>query len=442
MSSPNAEQTHDETRPASVLRILSGLHAGASRELAEQEMILVGSGDDCDIVLADHGVARHHALLNLTAGMSSLRALDAPLRVDGQPLHPGDPVELGGLQRIQLGDAAIAFGDEDDPGWEALLPDAAELRGQPRATGGGMRRLPVIAALAVLSLASLAIFAAVMPTREPPPDVRAQLDAVVRDFRISDARVHDNVNGEPVLTGTVRDAATRARILQYLREKKIEAPPPELRSGEDIAADVGEVLRSQGVSAKTRYLGGGIVEATGRFEDMEKLRVAVQSRAMDDVPGVRKVLPNNTAPPPPPPDAKPSPANAPADAAVRIVRVVRGENAHVVAVDGTEYRPGDDVPGLGRLSAIGESAQAIDAQGVIHKIVPKPVTAEELAAAVERQAATDASAGQAPQAQANAGADPAATPPAATRPASANGSTEMPATDQRLARARPEPERQ
>src|SRR5690606_37123533 len=62
----------DVAVPASVLRILSGLHAGPSRTLAEQEMILVGSGDDCDIVLADHGVARHHALINLTGGMSSL----------------------------------------------------------------------------------------------------------------------------------------------------------------------------------------------------------------------------------------------------------------------------------------------------------------------------------------------------------------------------------
>src|SRR3546814_14580039 len=67
--------------PGNVLRILAGLHAGASRDLAEQEMILVGSGDDCDIVLADQGVARHHALINLVGGLSSLRAPDATLRV-------------------------------------------------------------------------------------------------------------------------------------------------------------------------------------------------------------------------------------------------------------------------------------------------------------------------------------------------------------------------
>src|SRR5688572_138631 len=70
------------------LRILSGLHIGASRPLAEKEMILVGSGEDCDIVLSDPGVAPHHALIGLLGGTFSVRALDAPLRVGGQPLHP------------------------------------------------------------------------------------------------------------------------------------------------------------------------------------------------------------------------------------------------------------------------------------------------------------------------------------------------------------------
>src|SRR3546814_2748105 len=64
--------------PGNVLRILAGLHAGASRDLAEQDMILVGSGDGCDIVLAHQGVARHPALLTLVRGVSPPRALVAP----------------------------------------------------------------------------------------------------------------------------------------------------------------------------------------------------------------------------------------------------------------------------------------------------------------------------------------------------------------------------
>src|SRR3546814_15695531 len=74
--------------PRNVLRILAGLHAGASRDLAEPEMNLVGTGHDGDIVLADQGVARHHALTNLAGALSSLAALDAHTRVDALPRLP------------------------------------------------------------------------------------------------------------------------------------------------------------------------------------------------------------------------------------------------------------------------------------------------------------------------------------------------------------------
>src|SRR3546814_7980150 len=48
---PNVATDEATPVPGNVLRILSGLHAGASRDLAEQEMIMVGSHDACDIVL-------------------------------------------------------------------------------------------------------------------------------------------------------------------------------------------------------------------------------------------------------------------------------------------------------------------------------------------------------------------------------------------------------
>jgi len=402
MSSPQPPQSPD-VEPTNVLRILSGLHAGASRTLAEQEMILVGSGDDCDIVLADQGVARHHALINLIGGMSSLRALDAPLRVDGQPLHPGDPVELRGLQRIQLGEAAIAYGEEHDPGWAMLLPMTSDMPGT-RPASPGLRRLPVIAALAVLSLASLAIFAAVMPAHQKTVDVRTQLKSIISEYQVADGKILENVNGEPVLSGTVKDEATRRRIASRLLRDHLTATT-ELRSGEDIAADVSEVLRTQHVNARTRYLGNGVVEASGRFEDMEALRAATRSRAMNDIPGVTKVLANNFAEPGETKAAGTDAANptAPAvQAPVRIVSVVRSKEPHLLAVDGVEYPVGVDVPGRGRLLSIGEFAQTITADGMLHKVIPEPVTAAEIAAAADQKAAADAAA-TTTQAQVTAG---------------------------------------
>ncbi|MDN5781926.1 MAG: FHA domain-containing protein [Luteimonas sp.] len=405
-STVNAGAASEAEAPASVnvLRILSGLHAGASRDLAEQEMILVGSGDDCDIVLADQGVARHHALINLIGGMSSLRALDAPLRVDGQPLHPGDPVELRGLQRIQLGQAAIAFGEEDDPGWASLAPDI-DLGDNTRAPANGMRKLPLVAALAVLSLASLAIFAAVMPKHAEPADPRSQLNAFIGEFQVRDGQVLEDAQGLPVLRGTVKDDGVRANIEKRVAQAGFEAAL-DLRSAEKIAADVSEVLRTQNINAKTRYMGNGVVEASGRFEDMDAMRAAASSRAMDDVPGVTKVLVRNYVEP----GQLKRTANGPTEAAekkgpTRIVALVRGATPHLVSVDGTKYPVGADVPGRGQLVSIGESAHVVSTDGMLHKIVLQPVTAAEIAAAAETQAAADAMAAGVPAAQGDAGAE-------------------------------------
>src|SRR5690348_14124644 len=48
--------------PVVALRITSGLHRGASMELTGSEY-LVGSSDDCDVVLRDEAVSAHHCRL-------------------------------------------------------------------------------------------------------------------------------------------------------------------------------------------------------------------------------------------------------------------------------------------------------------------------------------------------------------------------------------------
>jgi len=416
---PETDVAAQAPAPANVLRILSGLHAGASRTLGEQEMILVGSGDDCDIVLADNGVARHHALVNLTAGLSSLRALDAPLRVDGQPLHPGDPLELRGLQRIQLGDAAIAFGMEDDPRWATLLPEGAPLPGgSKRVPGTGMRKLPLVAALAVLSLASLAIFAAVMPQHEKPVDPRTQLEGLISEFKINGGTLHKQPDGTFVLSGTVANNRTRDSIEQRVRQIRQQGVDAtlDLRSGEKIAADVREVLRAENLDTTTRYLGNGVVEVSGKFQDMGALAKVSQSRAMKEVAGAKHVYVKNYQPGQGDEHVARTGGKAAAAAEpTRIVKVVREGDRHVVALDGTEYRVGDQIPGLGQLAMIGENVQVLDAQKTPHKVKIQPVTAEELAAAAEQAATANAPQDGAAPAAVDGAADKADTATAAKK---------------------------
>ncbi|QWF17416.1 FHA domain-containing protein [Lysobacter capsici] len=408
------------TPAISVLRVVSGLHTGASRPLSAQETVLIGSSGDCDIVLSDPGVAPRHAFLTRMGGTVSLRALDAPLTIDGQTLNPGDPAELSAMQRVDMGGASIAVGAAEDPGWATMLPNMGELAKPAKSS---MRHLPLIAGLAALSLVSVAIAAAVMPGFEKKPTPKEVVQPLIKEFSIAGGRLVENDDGSLVLSGTVKDATVREMIRKRLVTDEVEARL-DLRTGDDIAGDVREVLRSQGLTTQTRYLGNGDVEVIGRFENEDVFKRAVASRAMQDVNGVRRVIPRNLADeghPAGPTVAAPEVKKAPVSAEpTRIVQIVRGgANPHVIDVDGHEYAVGDVMPDGRSLIAIGDKAWALNKlTGMTDQLKAQPLTAEEQAAAAAAASGVPAAApGTAPTATATATNATPAAPVAPVSPA-------------------------
>ncbi len=364
-----------------VLRIVDGLHAGANRVLAQEEMILVGSGEDCDIVLADDGVANHHALVTLMGGRFMVRALDAPLKIGGQTIQPGDPVELTAVQQIVLGEAAIAFGREDDPDWDNFLTVFEPSGESAPARSGLVRRLPMIAGIAALSLASLAIFAAVLPDPQPKDDPRARLAALMDEHRITDFQIKDGGNGVPMVVGTVDSGAALQRVRDQLDAEGIRATL-EMRTGENIAGDVAEIFRAQGIPVQARYVGNGDVEVVGAFEDGQQLETLVRSRAVSEIPGVARILPRTPGGRVPQGNVE-GVAAAAAPEPVHIVSIVRGDDPHLLASDGSRYVTGDLVPGKGTLISIGEYAHVLGKSGELTRIIPGPAPAMDEAGTAE-----------------------------------------------------------
>ena len=371
MSPTSPEQDkHPPDAGEAVLRIVSGLHVGASRPLSRREMILIGSGDDCDVVLADDGVAAHHALLNVVDGRFHLRALDAPVELPGRTLHPGDPVEVGQVQRIGLGHAAIAFGRADAPEWLLVAPETGLADGiaPPRPRVPLTNRLSMIAGIAVLALAALAIAAAMMPAKAPQVDVEQRLRQLAQAHGVSDPAISRDIDGAAVLSGTVGDRATLARLRAQVEAEALPASV-NLRTGEDLAGDVGEVMRAAGFDVRAEYLGDNNVRVTGELGgDETAVRAFIVSRAMRET-GVNRIEMVNLDTP----VAQAGDEAAPADGdKVRIVSIVRGDAAHVVDADGEQYRPGDIVPGWGELVSIGQHAHVLQADGLLVKLVPQP----------------------------------------------------------------------
>jgi type III secretion protein D len=105
------------------LRILNGLHRGATLPLDGQALV-VGASEDADIVLVDPGIETRHASVQLTEAGWSLTPLEGQVR-DEDSNRPQDLLELqpGGFARV--GQVWLTVVEMDAP-WQNPPPEPVD----------------------------------------------------------------------------------------------------------------------------------------------------------------------------------------------------------------------------------------------------------------------------------------------------------------------------
>lgn len=95
------------------LRILNGLHRGATLPL-DQSTLIIGASEDADVVLVDHDIETRHATLSLTEQGWKLSALDGAVR-DAETNHPQEVLDLQAGAFARIGHVWVTVVDADAP---------------------------------------------------------------------------------------------------------------------------------------------------------------------------------------------------------------------------------------------------------------------------------------------------------------------------------------
>jgi len=341
------------------LRVLVGVHAGAERKLAERDMLIIGSADDCDLIFSDSGVAAHHCIVSYANGQLTVRAVDAEVRIDDDMLHPGDPVGVAPFALVRIGGARFAMGPHWSERWQTLLarverPVAAAEGGVP--APAAKRRPGKFATLAVALVLLCAGGAALTLAQKNTKPVQAVAPVVPRDNEVR-ALVHElGFNGlgveqrgdQSIVTGYVEREEDMATLRAKLDQRGFSGTVIEAKSGARVAADVGESLRMNNVHVDTKWNGAGHVEVKGRFGDGKELYAVLGSRTIKEVNEKLhlKVDVVNLDPPP-------STAKAVTDGK-RIRRIVDGDDPYLLTVDNTKYYLHSTLPQGGTFLGIEE----------------------------------------------------------------------------------------
>jgi hypothetical protein len=142
------------------------------------------------------------------------------------------------------------------------------------------------------------------------------------------------------------------------------------RSNRAIADDVAEVLRLSGVTCNAQYDGDGSVSVRGHLGNPQALSKVIQSRAMREIVGLKRVLAFNLDDPGHDPghvDMRPADDPSPADT-MRIVSAISSEDSYVVTADGSRYYVGAALPQGGRLTGVQEGEVLVERNGQVEHL--------------------------------------------------------------------------
>lgn len=357
----------DLTTPQ-VLRITEGTHRDATFTCEEGGVVLLGSAADCDIILSDTGVSPHHCLVTACGGRYVVRALDVAVKIKDKVVAPGRPITVMAFKPVQIASGvSFVLGPEDSPRWERMNSKAAVLpvTANDEHTGISRSTRTVLAAVSVLGLGAAFAALAFRPDPPAPPEPeRLSVSSVLDSLALSEVQVGTRDGGTSVqLLGVVPDKASLEQLRKTLEQAGIPAEF-EIRSGQDIAGDVREILRMSGIGAQTRYLGLGRVEVRGQFADEEQLAEVINSRAIRDVESLGTVVVVNDH------AAIESAEDSGIQPGKKIVSVVRGADPYVITADGSRYYVGAQLPGGGKLQSITEQHIWVDTGEEIRKLDP------------------------------------------------------------------------
>lgn len=344
--------------PLAEFRIVAGAHRDAVFALGNDDLLVIGADQSCDICLSDAGIAPRHATLMSQGGCASIRRLDGLIEVDGHAVASSTRVSLRPDARITLGESGVQLQLAG-----AAVADATSAT-SVRVESIKARKPRVMASvvMAVLAIIGVALTTQKLGasrashTQQAPTDLPAVRSLLQEKGLAQQVEVAETAYGV-VLSGVIdqKSAATLRGAIATLRTPVIDSTLAE----SELLDQVREVFRTHGYEASVAYAGDRRVRVDNLDESNQRVRRAA-TQLRGDIPQLAEL--SFAAPGSEPPDHVPPYERGSGD---RISAHVDGETAYLATTSGARYFIGSTLPGGDTVRRIMPHAIQVDREGQI-----------------------------------------------------------------------------
>jgi type III secretion system YscD/HrpQ family protein len=360
--------SHTTASTTKQLRVLAGLHAGASVELQPGGSYTIGSDESCTVVLCDRGISPKHCLITLDEYGASCRALEKSVLVEDLKIGAGRVAAVDDYQVVHCGDVAIAIGGgepTDEARWTGLNARLQAQSGDSLAARGNKRANPYVLMGMLLAgvggLATLAYATLSGPSSDMSPSrveaARHWLKGIAPPA--SELFIGMETERSLLLSGYVPFAYQREALTTAARRSAF-TPRIEIHAVDQMIASVSRLVQLQGLSCLPAYRTSGQLSCTNTV-DSEQAANRLRQIA-HEVPGVTalhvlvKEQPKAATPAPP----QPAPTT-PALTRKFSVLMFRN-NRYLVGPYGERYSEGQSFDGL-KIQRIGVDEVVFEHEG-------------------------------------------------------------------------------
>ncbi|MGI9232111.1 MAG: FHA domain-containing protein [Woeseiaceae bacterium] len=353
----DTQQTLQETGRTSI-GIRGGIHESAESPLGDQQIILIGSAGDCDIQLADAGVAAHHIAIGTRDTQFVVRPMDGGCSVNGKTVRAGRSAAIKRGDRIALDDTEVWLTTtETHSDADARVGDDTL---QPERQASRRWRWTYPVGVAIIAITTTFGGQQLLSKDALVPDDAVNVSGVLQDLGIDADVTLSNDAGTVMLQGVLPDEmfAELDRALGFANREVVN----RTQSVSQLLEQVRSVFRTNGYHAALEYVGNAQVQVTNLDPENPKIqRVAAYAR--DDV----SILAALTFAPFS--DANRSNkrlAVFSTNPEKRLTTIVDGDTAYVATTDGGRYFVGSVLPGGLVLRDISVDGIQVDDNGQIH----------------------------------------------------------------------------
>ena len=393
---PHTQESQLRTVEKHTLRVLSGLHAGASIELVNNSWLVVGSGTNCDVILNEESITQQHFLIGYQSEKVSVRVLDGVVCVNHRQLSSNETQLIQDYEAVQVGSIHIAFGLDDAAKWadvgnrltilgpeefgknseetESLSSDNAEKhhKGNEEIQTDKKYWLKIFGRAAVFSVLVVGVLVSSwhgISLEKNALENKTTLAETISKMGLKELKVVKAVGGNDLLTGVVPTEEKRAELIQSLAKVGI-SPASDIVTGEHLASAVQNEFRQHGFNVKANYTFDGTVAIDGIAPT--PALTALEVPILKAIKGVKKVVFVQESATPAVAFAEPAPVPSqtvsktvadPKNDLKRITAVVGGEVGYIVTADGSRYSVGALMPDGTEIEKISDATVTFNRQG-------------------------------------------------------------------------------